>query len=56
MNQIDSAKLYLQQALLSDSLCSEARYDLLEIADKTRNTKEYLIQQAALKKTAPWLL
>lgn len=56
LNQIDNAKFYLQQALLSDSLCSEAKYDLLEIADKTRNTKEYLIQQAALKKTAPWLL
>jgi hypothetical protein len=56
MDQIDSAKFYLQQALLSDSLCSEARYDLLGIADKTNDTSEYLTQQAALKKTAPWLL
>ena len=56
MDQIDSAKFYLQQALLSDSLCVEARMELLEIADKANDLKEFLSQQAFLKKTSPWLL
>jgi two-component SAPR family response regulator len=55
MNRIDSALVYLQQALLLDTLCWEARIDLIEIANKVGDNTTAMKQIQYLERSSPWM-
>lgn len=55
MNQMDSAMVYFQQALQIDSLCWEARANLVVIANQTGDTATANRNTIFLQTTSPWL-
>lgn len=55
MNKLDSAAVYFRQALMLDTLCSEARIMLIQIAYNTGDTVAMINQESYLKKFSPWL-
>ncbi len=55
MKRIDSALVYLQEALMLDSLCYEARLDLIEIARMTGDAATAINQMTFLRRESPWI-
>ncbi len=55
MKRIDSALVYLQEALMLDSLCCEARLDLIEIARMTGDAATAINQMTFLRRESPWI-
>jgi tetratricopeptide (TPR) repeat protein len=55
MNRVDSALIYFQKALQLDTLCWEARIELVEIASKTGDAPASIKYVGDLKRLFPWI-